>query len=317
MAITLPLLMLLYDLRFRKRRTAGEYLKYYLSFFLVAAFYLLARWAVVGGIVQGEKYWGSNAFESLMTVLKAVAGYIRLSVLPLNLRADYVIEIPRSLFEADMAMALLALAAAFAAYLRFRRNRAVSFFILWFFATLIPVSNIVPFKAVMAERFLYLPLIGFSGLLGLLIARAYRAAPKTIAVSAACLMIFYGAGTISRNIDWRDEISLFTKDLAKSPEGARFHYNLAYAYCRKYVFGDFKREGLEGLMPYYLLAERELKETIRLKPDHADSYINLSTIYLELEQYDKAMDCLKRLLSFEEAPRAYNNMGILYYEKGR
>ncbi len=316
MAITLPIVMLLCDLRFSRRQGIGEYIEYYTPFFTVLLFYLAARWSVSGGLAQGTEYWGSTLSENSMVMLKAIAGYMRLLILPINLRADYVINIPESLFSQDMAIAFGAMAVVAGAYASLRRDRPASFFILWFFVTLAPVYNIVPFKAIMAERFLYPASIGFSCLAALILTRLRAVAPKTAVVSLCGLIIFYGAGTLARNVDWRNEIYLYTQDLVKSPESARFHYNLGFAYCREHLVGPFKEKDPKKRLEYYAHAEDEFRATLRLRPDHADSHFYLGNVYSDLGLYDKAIGCFKKALSLEPNAGIYNNLGIVYYNRG-
>jgi len=191
----------------------------------------------------------------------------------------------------------------------------VSFFIAWFFVALIPVCNLVPFKAVMAERFLYLPSIAFAGLAALVMTRAEAFAPKIAASVFAGLLIFYGAGTMARNVDWRNEISLYTSDLARSPGSARFHYNLGFAYCREYLVGPFREKDLNLRAEYYAKAEAAFKNALRLRPDHADSHFYLGNVYSDLGLYDKAIECFKNALQADPGPGIYNNMGIVYYNR--
>ncbi len=315
MTVTLPAVMLLYDAHFAPKKSVREYIEYYLPFFLVAVSYLAARRLVVGTLAQGE-YWGSNFFENLLTSCKAVAGYVRLLFFPVNLRADYTIEVSRSIAEPDTAIAVGALGAIAVLYGVFMRRRTVSFFILWFFVTLAPVSNIVPFRAILAERLLYLPLIGFAALLAVAATKTPKRARTLAAVAISALVVFYGAATAARNKDWRSEITLYTKDLPKTPRSPRFHYNLALAYSREYLAGASK-EKLKESRPYYELVKKELEETIRLRPDHRDAYLNLGNIYNELGEYDKAITCFMHVLKMEENPDAYNNLGVVAYDRGR
>lgn len=316
MAITLPLILFVYDLHFLPKKPFGRRLEYYIPFVLVAAFYLTARWAVVGGVVQGDRFWGGTIYENLLVTLKALAGYVRLLVLPVNLRVDYIVGLPTSAFEPDTAMALAILAPVLALYCILRRHKVVSFFVAWFFITLIPICNLVPFKAIMAERFLYLPSIAFAALVAFGLARARGNVRVLGGAFLAVLLLLYGVTTFSRNGDWRDEVTLFGRDLARSPESARLHYNLALAYLRQYAFGELRNKSPSQLLPYYTRAEEEFKEAIKMQPDIADAYLNLGNISGERGDRDRAMRYYERALAYGQEPNAYNNMGIIYYDKG-
>jgi len=71
-----------YDLYFYPKQKLQYYIKYYASFFIIIGFYLLARFSVLGKLAQKELWWGGSVIANYLTMLKALAGYIRILFLP-------------------------------------------------------------------------------------------------------------------------------------------------------------------------------------------------------------------------------------------
>ena len=319
MAITLPLILIAYDHFFRAKEEKPALLSY-APFFLVVVAYLVARFSVLGTLAQREGWWGGDMQSYLFTTLRVVFGYVRLLFLPVNLKADYMVDISRSFFEIEVLSAAIGLALIAALYMLTKRRKQSSFYIWWFFITLLPVYNLVPFKAVMAERFLYLPSIAFAALLGMFIAdllerfRASRPGTAIIKFLFAALLILYGAGTVSRNVELRNEIVFYSHELTCSPDNPRFHLNLGLAYvgeAKKYA-GIKKARDL-----YYTLAAREFEKAVSLNPSFQKASINAANAYIDLGLYDLAVRHLKKALAVEENSRAYYNLAVASYHNGQ
>ena len=255
-AITLPALMLVYDLAFRlhgKRPRAfqWEVLPSYLAIALPLLLFFLLRARILGQIpivvnpfvenpLTGAGFWAAR-----MTAIKILAKYLCLLVWPAGLSADYSYnQIPifngrLDSWETWKAVAALVIwiAVLLIAIPFWRRNRRVFFFIAFFAVTILPTSNLVILiGSIMAERFLYLPSVGFAGCLAAAIYAASRrlairwpparkAAPSILI--AICLV--FALRTWARNRDWFDDKTLWTHDVRVSPRSAKIHANLAEA----------------------------------------------------------------------------------------
>jgi hypothetical protein len=68
----------------------------------------------------------------------------------------------------------------------------------------------------LAERILYMPSVGYCLLLALLYQYALSTRPKYRAVTRVlfvALIVWYGHLTVERNNDWRDEETLFVRQV--------------------------------------------------------------------------------------------------------
>jgi protein O-mannosyl-transferase len=134
----------------------------------------------------------------------------------------------------------------------------LGFGILWFFLQLAPTNSIVPRLDVANDRQLYLAcwglFLGFSIEAALLFPRR-----ASLALTAAAAIAF-AAASISRQLDYRDEITLWEASVRENPANPRAHNNLGYAY---YLAGR-KDE-----------ARREIEAAARLDPAYEKPRANL------------------------------------------
>jgi len=210
-----------------------------------------------------------------MTAFKVLGKFVWLFLWPAKLSADYSYRaIPvlnwRSIgWEDGLALftAAILLAVTWFAVSRKRTARAFYFFPLFFWIAYLPTSNLpIVIGSIMAERFLYLPSIGLTGLAvaaavrwrrpsGLhLPERAWWAVPAVVGIAL-------GARTYARNLDWMDERSLWSSAVAVSPGNARAHNNLGTAL-------PLEADRLPDIVA-------EFEAALRILPDDAEAHNNL------------------------------------------
>jgi hypothetical protein len=215
--IVLPAVMVAYELtdRFRLRRRD-----------VLATLPLLAAGAVVawvnlaGNPSHGTHYHGGSLWVTLRTSATVIPKYLRMIVAP-DLHSYYPVPLRSSwLYPVVLgSVALIAGAGVAAMVLAWRRRRG-GFWILWFFITLSPMLNIVPFPALIADRYLYIPLVGPLVLLawGVRTAatRVRRLAPA-LPVAAGLAIAACAVLTIRRVPAFHDELALWTDWALSAP----------------------------------------------------------------------------------------------------
>lgn len=343
MSITLPFVIMLYDLYFPSNDGIKKKIARYLPYFIISIFYVAMRVMIVKRVGQFEG-WG-NPYFVLLTMLNVVADYIRLLVFPVKLCAvGYPIPItvsirePRVLFS--IAKIFMVLSGAF---LLFKRNRLASFAIVWFFLTLLPVLNIIPIKALEAERFLYLPSIGFcllaacaASFLGEKFDRPIAGKATIVMVLAGVLIAGYSARTISRAEDWKDEVVISSKTALTSPDSAwaltalganlieRKNYQAAVTYLKKAVkICDGYELARNALGECYLRLGRneeaiaQFAEVLKINPVAIKTRNFMGVAYANLKKYDDAeKQFLAAIKKDPEFLNAHLNLGRLYELKG-
>ncbi|MGD0652299.1 MAG: DUF1736 domain-containing protein [Verrucomicrobiia bacterium] len=196
---------------------------------------------------------GWDFWTARMTAIKVIGKYLWLLLWPQTLSCDYSYnQIPMvnwhfSTWEDLKALvALISVITVILVTIRnHHRNKPLFFFMLFFFGTFLPTSNlIVIIGSIMAERFMYLPSIGFAGCVVIAVyavsqriipqlsisARARLISPPVLSCSALSLIVLaYGVRAFIRNFDWDNDIALWSADVKVCPNSFKTHKSLAYA----------------------------------------------------------------------------------------
>jgi protein O-mannosyl-transferase len=177
---------------------------------------------------------GTDFLPARLTAIKVIGKQLALLVWPAVLSADYSYNaIPVSYsMDAGVLAGLVALTAiGVVAALSFRRDRRFFFLILFALGALLPTSNLLfPIGTIMAERFLYLPAIGFAGCLVAAAMALKRRAPGShpaIYAALGLIVLLLVGRTFARNFDWRTEDALWRSAEAAQPDSFRPHGALA------------------------------------------------------------------------------------------
>jgi tetratricopeptide (TPR) repeat protein len=306
MAVTLPVMLIVYDIHFSGKVTVKRRLYRYIPYFALAAFYVLARSNILNRMSQCE-WWGGSPYYTFLTMMRVFADYIKLLIFPAKLCAFYAINISTSIAETPVIASLILLMVIMGSIpFMFRRSRLASFGICLFFVTLIPVSNIVPLKALMAERFLYLPSIGFCVALAVLLEKTGAFRLKGIldnariiaAILAVTIIAAYASRTIARNEDWGDEMAITRSIIEVSPMNPWAYNALAAVYLSK-------GKNSEAVKP--------LIKSIALAVDYAAPKSALGFTYRELGRFDESVKMLKEALAITpDALETINSLGLTY-----
>jgi tetratricopeptide (TPR) repeat protein len=146
----------------------------------------------------------------------------------------------------------------------------------------LPVANIVSIpSAPAAERYLYIPLMGFSLLLGHVISAIYNRR-KILAIGLlVALSLLYGLRTYERNNVWKDNMSLYESMVRSDPANPVAHGLLGLELQRT------------GKMDVALL---HLNEAARLDPEDPRTAGNLGNLYFRLGEHERAIEHYERAL---------------------
>jgi tetratricopeptide (TPR) repeat protein len=144
----------------------------YAGYLVISAFYLYLRFSLFHNPGELAEFPGNSTLANGMMMTKVLAYYVKLLFIPAPLNADYVVPLTYSPADAAFLVSIIALILVVVLSIKLcRLSRTWTFPILWFFITLLPVMNIIPIINIMAERYLYIPGIGFTMLLGSIVAR--------------------------------------------------------------------------------------------------------------------------------------------------
>jgi hypothetical protein len=158
--------------------------------------------AVISGPHGGS--WGQHYFLMAWALVR----YVQQAVVPATFRIHYCFVPLEGPFDLRLlGIAGLLVGVCVALWLPRRRAPLIPLLILWFFICLLPVANIVPFPAIMADRYLYAPSIAACLLISWGVGRL--TAPKAWALLA--LVVVFGGVTLLRGAIWQEPANLWAE----------------------------------------------------------------------------------------------------------
>ena len=274
----------------------------------------------------------------LMTQFRVLVTYLRLLVLPINQNIDYDFPASTSFFEIHTLLSFIFLAALFCCALAvFSRNRLIGVGILWFFLTLAVGSSIAPNEDVIAEHRLYLPMVGYCFVMtGVFISPVWKNRTWLAAALFLCIVSTNTSLTFRRNTVWKDEESLWSDSVEKSPYKDRPYINLAGYYREmgsfdkaQELYARVLRFNSENAQVYYNLGDISFREgrieeaksyfmrVLSINPDNSYAYNYLGTIFDGEGNTGEAQRHYEKALELDpEFACAHKNLGALYHREG-
>jgi protein O-mannosyl-transferase len=193
---------------------------------------------------------------------------------------------------------------------------------------------------VMGERLAYLPSAGFCLLIALIWTQLESWRPGVARVLAICLLGALAGRTVLRNQDWRDNLTLYSKDIQAVPQSVRAHLNLGDEYLKRKLVqaayqeyatalkiypdseGALERYGLlETLMGKDGAACADLTKALALAQKDDPSYDlmawNLATVLTKVGREDEALVVLNREIDESRgSTRVWASRAAIRYQRG-
>lgn len=231
----------------------------------------------------GLEYWGGSLYATVLTVIRVHTWYFKQLIYPTPIAQYFgAFDISTSLLDWRVLVALAVVGMVLAAGAAFlKKDKLMAFAVFSYFAALAPVSQIVPHHELLADHYLYLPIMSFSLLAALAVnALAQRGKqPRQIAYSVAgVFVVVLAILTVSRNPDWKDELSVWEANYKEAPNSPRASYNLGGLYMTK---NPQKSEAL-------------LKESIASDPTFEPAYLALAKLYIAQKRIPEAEDLIQQ-----------------------
>lgn len=215
---------------------------------------------------------------------RAVAEYAGLIIAPVNLRMERDVatrpaetpELSRKHARLREAQTLLGTLLLFGIAVWFRRaDSDTRLALLAAGAAYLPISNLIPLNATVAEHWLYVPSAFFFTAVAISARRLPRAAGFAVIVWALLL----GARTWQRQADWRDQRTFLTRTIEAGGDSARMHVNLG---------------NLEAAEGHTDRALAEYAEALRRDPHLAFAHFGIATAQLKLGHFADARAALEK-----------------------
>ncbi len=292
----------------RRRRTesdagASSSAAHYLPFAIAFVVYMAARQASLGNTLGPANDFGPDTLPKL---IGAVGVYLSKLVLPLG-QSAYISDLPLHPLALVATSAVVLALVGGCAWAWIRGEDVVTFVLLWMGLTLAPSLAIVikiP-AAPVAERYLYLPSVGYCLLLAYGIMRLAarlesRTARQGLATAVVLLLCVGAIGTVHRNAVWRSNLTLWQDTAAKNLTDGLPMRSLATAYQQ---LGDSAKAA-----QYFQLALQRRNDAAGL----FTIYNNLGSLAMMDKRLDEAeRDYRAALTSNPQAADALFNLGLI------
>lgn len=186
------------------------------------------------------------------------------------------------------------------AILWWKKHPPASFGILFYLVSIFVFSNWwYPVVGMMAERYLFHALLGFSITTSYFILKALRLnlkesgnfnfTPK-LKLVLPILLFPYSYLTIVRNSDWKDPITLMEGDIEYLSNSAHANYLLGYHLMQNSLQTSNTLQAVnqrKKAIIYY-------RQSLKIYPENVNACVDLGDVYLSLNDLDNAYLCLKK-----------------------
>lgn len=307
------------------------------AFSAVSLIYILVRYQVLGALkfedqiilIDNFLTGAPDLIVRLASAIFILGKYFFLLLFPHPLSFDYSFNTISLVSWTNPLVLLAFLFYVFItvyAFIRFRKKDAFSFAIFLFLLPLSLVSNIFTLiESSMAERFLFIPSLGFCLGISLLLAKTFKTGEQPVSdikgflavnikmlAIVVLILIPYSAKTVSRNKDWKDSLTLYSKDVLASTNSARVHFLLG----NELIKFTAEQESDPGKKKKLLLdGIARLIQAIKIYPEYSDAYNQVGVAYYKMRDFEKARSFFLEAVKYNnENPEVKSNLGSVYFE---
>jgi tetratricopeptide (TPR) repeat protein len=306
-AVMAPVIFLAYD--FFKDSKSLRQLRLYDKLPFLAMAEVMGFWTIHGAQIDNayRSYHQEGLLISLLSIPKLLTDYALILLWPFQLNPTYV-EIETVTWHSLSFWIITGLGIAGLALL-YWKDRRILFWAAFFLLFMVPVLNLIPLPIRMANRYLYIPQIGFWIILVSSLAVLFqRWNPGKSLRYLLCGLTLFWLGMISletwqSSAIWRNSETLWTATLEKGLSNATAHYNLGLHYLKR---GQLNQAGL-----HFVLASE-------ISPQYADAYNALGLYFSRKNRNDLAVKAFQKALEINpDLDQAVNNLGKVMIEEGQ
>jgi Flp pilus assembly protein TadD len=348
MAFTLPLVIVLVDACLGRKLCWRQYALLAATFGIYAALRIHAL-----SQFQIKQLSSNLSFHDHVLSLVALMGqYLAKAFIPFDISLAHVFNPTRSLGDPHYLLGILVILSLALAAWRLRSDRKVLFLVGFMPLALLPVMNISGIGTqVFSDRYLYIPTLGSCLLIPLIVlhvgkwtvVRVHVPWPKIAAGLLGAYCLFFVFMLWKNTYIWRDNLTLYTETMKRSPDSpiiagnlARYYFNkgqnkeAAYWLSRSQSNYDrsFIKDSKALATTYvrlsavclregkFIEAQEYLEKAHKTNPRDFAVLQNLGTVYIAMKDYTQARKWYEASLSLN--PRneiSYNNLSFIYLQQ--
>ncbi len=266
----------------------------------ILAVYLLLRSTLLR-FAEGTASIPASFPQRLYETMQALGLYLKLLFVPVHLHMERVLDTEPSWYAVLGIGFLAALVVAIIWSWRTGNKRIAAGF-SWFLVSWLPVSGIFPLNAPMAEHWMYVPMAGFWWAVIEVVFALFRAplARRVLYIVLVGLVVLFAGMTARRNLDWRDNVTLFRSTLERNPNSARVHFNLAVTY------EDIEHNYAGARRHYERYLELQARRRAQLPgqafalDEEVEARLSLGEVLMGLQEYQEAVGVFAPLVQLAD-----------------
>ncbi|MFH1359559.1 MAG: tetratricopeptide repeat protein [Candidatus Omnitrophota bacterium] len=329
-AVVLPLLWVAYDYFFFcdqrfKRIFEKEHVQFYLCCLGIIVVYavmrhLTLRQSFLLPVFGQENSAGfalaKNLFLHVLTVFKIAGMYVTKAIWPFPLSAVYWIDPVGGPMDPSFVINFILILLIFLAAMYFhRKDKIITFFIVFFFIGLLPYFNMIPISMAYTfrERFLYLSSLAACFIMVKVIKHvdvqfiSKKAFDGVLKAVFFVFILLLAICTSVSNMIWKNNYTLWTTTVQTAPLSQLAHLNLGEVYADK---GQYKKALIELAKSLHTPHPKALDSVYLARLNLAKIYTDMGQFQKALKEANQALDITKRmdLNSFA----VYDKLGLIY-----
>jgi len=298
-----------------------------------ALLFLVVRSQVLSGFVTGGKTNSildnllvgiDSPMDRIATTILLLGKYLWTMIFPHPLGSDFGYDqIPATNFgDWRVLLSLVVhLGLGGIAMWGFKQKHFLSFCVCFYAITFSIFSNVLlEIGSSFGERFLYIPVLGFTLAIAYGLQYFFPIVPNTKGyfkqnkvplLMGGILLGVYSIKTINRNLAWKDSYTLYATDIKTAPNSVKLNYHYALEASKK---GQNTSNPAEK-KKLFEAAKQAFSKAIKQYPSYADAYGQLGLLYYREGNNQEAFKNYQASIKYKtNNALVYSNMGILYFQ---
>lgn len=176
-----------------------------------------------------------------------------------------------------------------------QKNNIYHFFLGWVCCAFLIHAHIIPLDFTIAERWMYVQLVGVVGCIGILgdnLIKKYQKFGKILAWIGLIILFFYSFRTMLRVQDWESNQILFSHDIQYEKESPLLYVN----------YGNILLSEKQ-----YAQAQNMYLKSLSYDPYQMQAYNNLGIIAFKEHRYSQAKKYVQQAMKYTTDTRIYTN----------
>ncbi|MEI6347479.1 MAG: tetratricopeptide repeat protein [Bacteroidota bacterium] len=295
--------------------------------------HVLSQYAPTGAVSIVDSFLNATPDKAsyFATAVMLLGKYLWLAFAPFQLVSDYSFnQIPIvGLSNWSFLLSFIIYLAAISwAVINIKKKSPMVFGILFFVVSMSIYSNIImPIGSSFAERFMFLPLLGLCISIVFLLLRLFKLSIESSQIKTvqwmksatgfvlifSVVIIVFSAKTMVRASEWKDQYTLFSNDVKRSPNSAHMHFYWGLTLRDKAI----EQSDLNVQKTMMLQAIEQFDKAASIYPLYPDCYEQLGLAWYRVKDPKKSMENYQKALALNNTKAVtWSNLGMIYFEQG-